>query len=158
MEEYIIASIKIPIRLLDGGKSTSPCQERCQIEFYRCENLDEFPENNSLESNAIMSKFSRLFSSTVEPRDASPPPVLLPRTVADPPSVQHSHPLVADPPTVSPPPPVELPPPPPVELPLQIAPVHKEIVVSKKYPSKQKTFRVHQSHGSSMRFTRRAPI
>jgi hypothetical protein len=31
-------------------------------------------------------------------------------------------------------------------------------VVSKKYPSKQKTFRVHQSHGSSMRFTRRAPI
>ena len=126
MEEYIIASIKIPIRLLDGGKSTSPCQERCQIEFYRCDNLDEFPENNSLESNAIMSKFSQLFSSTVDTRDASHP------------SVEHSHPSV--------------------ELPRPVAPFHKEIRVSKKYPSKQKTFRVHQSQGSSMRFTRRAPI
>jgi len=139
MEEYIIASIKIPIRLLDGGKGTSPCQERCQIEFYRCENLDEFPENNSLESTAIMSKFSRLFSSTVDTRDVSPPSVELPR------QVEHSHP-----------PTVELPR--QIELPRPVAPFHKEITVSKKYPSKQKTFRVHQCHGSSMRFTRRAPI
>ncbi len=138
MEEYIIASIKIPIRLLDGGKSTSPCQERCQIEFYRCDNLDEFPENNSLESNAIMSKFSQFFSSTVDTRDVSPPPVSLPPSVELPRSIEHSHPLV--------------------ELPPSVAPVHKEITVSKKYPSKQKTFRVHQCHGSSMRFTRRAPI
>jgi hypothetical protein len=141
IQEYIIASIKIPIRLIDGGKSTSPCQERCQIEFYRCDNLDEFPENNSLESNAIMSKFSQFFSSTVDTRDAHPPSVesLPPSVESLPPSVQPSHP-------------------PTVELPRSIAPFHKEITVSKKYPSKQKTFRVHQCHGSSMRFTRRAPI
>jgi hypothetical protein len=130
IQEYIIASIKIPIRLIDGGKSTSPCQERCQIEFYRCDNLDEFPENNSLESNAIMSKFSQFFSavnaSTVE----------TPEVVAD------AAPDLVDGADIA-------------EVP---APVHKEIVVSKKYPSKQKTFRVHQGGGASMRFTRRSPI
>lgn len=115
-EEYIIASVKIPIRLTEGGKKTVSCQERCQIEFYRCDNLDDFPENNSLESNAIMSKFSQLFSavsgaaSVVEkiedPEPSSKPPV-------------------------------------------------KEIVISKKYSSKQKTFRIHPGQGTSMRFTRR---
>lgn len=130
IQEYIIASIKIPIRLIDGGKSTSPCQERCQIEFYRCDNLDEFPENNSLESNAIMSKFSQFFSavnaSTVE----------TPEVVADAATDLVDGADIAEVP----------------------APVHKEIVVSKKYPSKQKTFRVHQGSGASMRFTRRSPI
>jgi hypothetical protein len=116
MEEYIIASIKIPIRLLDGGKSTSPCQERCQIEFYRCDNLDEFPENNSLESNAIMSKFSQLFSAVSGAASVS-------EKIEDPEPSSN----------------------PPV----------KEIVISKKYSSKQKTFRIHSGQGTSMRFTRR---
>lgn len=127
IQEYIIASIKIPIRLIDGGKSTSPCQERCQIEFYRCDNLDEFPENNSLESNAIMSKFSQFFSAV----NAS--------TVESPEVVADAAPDLVDDADIA-------------EVP---APVHKEIVVSKKYPSKQKTFRVHQGSGASMRFTRR---
>jgi hypothetical protein len=115
-EEYIIASVKIPIRLINGGKETIPCQDRCQIELYRCVNLDEFPENNSLESTAIMNKFSQLFAP-VPAQPAAPA-----STVVD-----------------------EDPQQPPV----------KEIMVSKKYPSKQKTFRVHSGQGASMRFTRR---
>jgi hypothetical protein len=85
-EEYIIASVKIPISIKNGNSTTF--QDRCQIEFYRCSNLDEFPVNNSLESSTLMQKFSQIFaggrrpvipvadSSEDEPEEQGEPKVL----------------------------------------------------------------------------------
>jgi hypothetical protein len=64
-EEYIIASVKIPISIKNGNSTTF--QDRCQIEFYRCSNLDEFPVNNSLESSTLMQKFSQIFAGGRRP-------------------------------------------------------------------------------------------
>ena len=65
-EEYIVASVKIPIRI--RNRATEPLQDRCQIEFYRCATLDDFPLSNSLEAAELMNNFSQFFNLNTNER------------------------------------------------------------------------------------------
>lgn len=143
-EEYIIASVKIPICITNGGSNTYPCQDRCHIEFYRCTNLDDFPQTNELESAELLNKFAQFFSDTGQQTQQAAP------------SSEES-PVSEEPPVSEAPPSSEEPP-----VSQASNNVLKEVtrfIIEKHLPSKQKSFRVyHNRTGNSSRFTKKNPF
>lgn len=160
---YAVATIHIPIRILNGVNSLEPLQSRCQIEFRQCANLDDYPENHSLETQTLMNKFTQFLS----------PPIV----VAEKPLEEHQEELQEEPqeepheepreehqeePHEEPhEEPMEEPHEEPHEEPEEESHIQKQeskiIELSPKPRSKQKTFRIYNNDGSNKtRFTLRA--
>lgn len=140
---YVVATIHIPIRVLNGGNTMEPLQSRCQIEFRQCANLDDYPENHSLETQTLMNKFTQFLS---------------PPTVVKVPDLQPDVPQeVQQEPDPQPDVPQEV----PQEVTEEESPPTqtqktKIIEISHKPRSKQKTFRIYNNDGSKKtRFTLR---
>jgi hypothetical protein len=152
---YVVATIHIPIRVLNGVNSLEPLQSRCQIEFRQCANLDDYPENHSLETQTLMNKFSQFLS---------PPVVVAEKPHEEPSEEPFEEPLEElqedlqedlheEPHEES----SEE----PQEEPQEESPIQKQeskiIELSPKPRSKQKTFRIYNNDGiKKTRFTLRA--
>jgi hypothetical protein len=140
---YVVATIHIPIRVLNAVNSLEPLQSRCQIEFQQCANLDDYPENHSLETQTLMNKFTQFLSPPIVVAE-KPHEELQEEPQEEPQEDLQEEPLE------------EL-----QEEPLEESPIHKQeskiIELSPKPRSKQKTFRIYNNDGSKKtRFTLRA--
>lgn len=136
---YVVATIHIPIRVLNGGNTMEPLQSRCQIEFRQCTNLDDYPENHSLETQTLMNKFTQFLSPPTVVKVPDPQPEV-PQEVPQEPDPQQDVPQEV---TEKEPPPIQ-------------TQKTKIIEISPKPRSKQKTFRIYNNDGSKKtRFTLR---
>lgn len=140
---YVVATIHIPIRVLNGGNTMEPLQSRCQIEFRQCADLDDYPENHSLETQTLMNKFTQFLSPPTVVKVPDPQPEV-PQEVQQEPYPQPEVPQEV-----------------PQEVTEEESPPTqtqktKIIEISPKPRSKQKTFRIYNNDGSKKtRFTLR---
>jgi hypothetical protein len=154
---YVVATIHIPIRVLNGGNTMEPLQSRCQIEFRQCANLDDYPENHSLETQTLMNKFTQFLSPPTVVKVPDPQPDV-PQEVQQETDLQPDVPQEVQ---------QETDPQPEVtqEVPQEVTEEEspptqtqktKIIEISPKPRSKQKTFRIYNNDGSKKtRFTLR---